>query len=352
MPMNGDDPVKQKKKLRPVLWALVSALIAGATVWAVTSQWKHFSLADLARWLGNADPVFMALAVLCMFGFVFFEGCALAGACRTLEYPAPLASGCSWAAADIYFSAITPSASGGQPACALLMARRGIPPIVATAVLLLTLAMYALSILTIGVLCALAWPWVFGIFGPGSRVLIVVGFLAQILLATLLFLMLRSEQLLEKLLRGTLRLLIRLGLIRRGEEKMEKLTATMEEYRRCAALLSGHRGLLLRSFAFNLLQRASLIAVTMFTFLAMGGPPRLSGAVFAMESCVVIGSNCVPVPGAMGVADYLLLDGFEAFLPPDMAVSLELVSRSVSFYCCVLLCGLVALIASRKKRKE
>ncbi len=59
----------------------------------------------------------------------------------------------------------------------------------------------------------------------------------------------------------------------------------------------------------------------------------------------------MPIPGAMGVSDYLMLEGFEAFLPPERVVQMELVSRSVSFYCCVLLCGLIVLLASRKKRK-
>ena len=126
----------------------------------------------------------------------------------------------------------------------------------------------------------------------------------------------------------------------------------MENYRRCAQLLAGHKGLLRRSYLFNLLQRASMIAVTMFTYLAMGGRGRLAGSIFAMQSYVVIGSNCVPIPGAMGVADYLMLDGFENFLPADLVVSMELLSRSLSFYICVLLCGMFVFFMSVRKRKE
>ena len=95
----------------------------------------------------------------------------------------------------------------------------------------------------------------------------------------------------------------------------------MEEYRVCTALLSGHRGLLLRSYFFNLLQRTSQILVTVCCFLALGGRGRLAGDIFAMQSFAVIGSNCVPVPGAMGVVDYLMLDGFGAFLSPSSASS-------------------------------
>lgn len=60
---------------------------------------------------------------------------------------------------------------------------------------------------------------------------------------------------------------------------------------------------------------------------------------------VTIGSNCVPIPGAMGVYDLLLLDGFSGIVPEELAVNLEVVSRSISFYSCLIFCGLVVLYA-------
>ena len=49
--------------------------------------------------------------------------------------------------------------------------------------------------------------------------------------------------------------------------------------------------------------------------------------------------------------DYLMLDGFENFLPADLVVSMELLSRSLSFYICVLLCGVFVFFMSARKRK-
>ena len=63
-----------------------------------------------------------------------------------------------------------------------------------------------------------------------------------------------------------------------------------------------------------------------------------------MQSFAVLGSNCVPIPGAMGIVDYLMLDGFRAFLPGQQAVNVELLSRSLSFYSCILICGITVLL--------
>ena len=338
-----------RKKRR---WLLLSAFIAILSIWAVTSQWKGFSLAAFREDLQQADIRWMIPALLCMLGFVIFEACALKVACDALHYHSPLGRACSYSAADIYFSAITPSASGGQPACLLLMRRDGIPGSVGTAVLLLTLAMYALAILTIGAVCALLAPGVFLVFDTTGRVLIVIGYIAQIVLAVLFLMMILRERMLETACRGLVRLLAKLRLLRREEAILARLDKTMASYRRSVQMLSGHKGLLRRSFLFNLLQRASMIAVTMFTYLAMGGEGRLAGDIFAMQSYVVIGSNCVPIPGAMGVADYLMLDGFENYLPADLVVSMELICRSLSFYICVLVCGIFVFFMTARKRKR
>lgn len=337
-----------RKKL---CWAGLSLIIAGLSIWAVTSQWKNFSLGAFLDYVSQADLRWIIAAVLAMLGFVFFEGCALRSACRALHYPTTVKSGFGYAAADIYFSAITPSASGGQPACAFLMMRDGLPGIVTTAVLLVTLSMYTLSILVIGLVCVVFKSDVLLIFETPSRILIALGFAVQLALVIFLLMLVKTEWLLERLCWGTIHLLARLHIVRHEAERQQKLADTMEEYRRCLGLLSNHPGLVLHSFIFNLLQRVSQISVTALVYLAMGGSVRTAPSIFAMQSFVVLGSNSVPVPGAMGVADYMMLDGFKAFLGPDQVVGMELLSRSVSFYSCVLMCGLIVLFLTYFKRR-
>ena len=332
-------------------WTIISLAIAALSVWAVASQWKGFSLQRFLDAVASADKRWLAAGVLAMLGFVLFEGRAVRCACHALHYDVSPGKGIGYAAADIYFSAITPSASGGQPACAYLMMRDGIPGIVATAALLNTLAMYSLSILVLGVVCLALRAPVLARFGTPSLILIGLGLVAQIALAIFFWLLVHSERLLEKLCRGVLTLLSKLRLVRHVEKRRRQLEAHMEEYRRCASLLGGHRAMLIQSFVYNLLQRASQVAVPMFVYLAMGGAPGRAADLFATQALVVIGSNCVPVPGAMGVADYLMLDGFGGLLPPDQVIHLELLGRALSFYCCVLLCGLLVLAIIRRKRK-
>ena len=60
---------------------------------------------------------------------------------------------------------------------------------------------------------------------------------------------------------------------------------------------------------------------------------------WAVQGFSVLGYNFVPIPGAMGVADLMLLDGFGQMMERQSAMNLELLSRAISFYSCILICG-------------
>ena len=347
-------PVKEQTPLRgsrKLLWALISVVLAAVSIWAVSEQAKNFSFRSFMECIADANKFWLAAAVLAMLGFIGFEACALCSACKALGYPTKFHRGFLYSSSDIYFSAITPSAIGGQPACAFLMMRNGIPGSVATAVLLLNLAMYSSAILVIGLIGFLLRTGVFPNYNAVSKILIIIGYICQIVLAFVFLMLVKNEHLLENICTGAINVLGRLKHIKDKEKKLQNLRGKMEEYRLCTKLLAGQKPLLAKSFLFNLLQRVSQLLVTVFVYMASGGRMAYAPDVLAMQSYAVIGSNCVPIPGAIGVTDYLMIDGLNAVLPSERTVEIELLSRSLSFYSCILLCGIVVLFSCRFKKK-
>ena len=70
-----------------------------------------------------------------------FKALSLGVLSKTLGYRKGILKNYSYASADIYFSAITPSATGGQPASAYYMIKDGIPISHTTAILSVNLLM-------------------------------------------------------------------------------------------------------------------------------------------------------------------------------------------------------------------
>lgn len=337
------------------IFSLVFIAIAALTFWAVTAQIGDFSVSEFMGHIRRSDPGWLMAAVVSMLGFIVFEGVALLVITRSFGYGKSPLRGFVWSAGDIYFSAITPSATGGQPASAFFMIKDGIPGMVTAVSLVVNLVMYTLSILAIALICFAARPRLFLNFNRFSQALIIVGVVMQVVLAVFFVMLLKREKTLHRICDAFLRLLARLHLLRKPEEKREKLRLYMEDYVRYAQMLRGRGRMLLWAFLFNFLQRAAQIAVTMFVFLATGGAPAEAFDVWVLQGFVVLGSNCVPIPGAMGVSDYLMLDCYRGVHTAAGAGNLELLSRSVSFYICILICGVVVLakyIALRKRKRR
>ncbi len=340
---------------KQVLFMLFFVLIAAMSVWAVVSQSQNFSLADFGVYIQNASLPWLIAAVAGMLGFILFEGFALQILCRAFGYRSNLRQGFIYSASDIYFSAITPSASGGQPASAYFMMKDGIDGMMTTVILVANLIMYAAAIIVIGILCFVVRFDLFLKYSLPSQILIIVGCVLQIGLLIFFYLLLRKDRLLQKLCNGVLSLLCRLHILRNREKLQAKLDAYMEQYRQYSKLISGHRKTLFLCFLFNFLQRASQIAVTMFVYAATTGKGFLESIeLWFWQGYVVLGSNCIPIPGAIGVSDYLMLDGFQNIMTESEAVNLELLSRSFSFYSCVIICGIavVAQYCINKRRTK
>ncbi|MGN0203083.1 MAG: YbhN family protein [Coprococcus sp.] len=339
-------------------WSLFFIVLAALSIWAVCAQSADFSPAAFIESIRQASLPWLLLAALCMTGFILFEGLAVISISRRLGYPAGVHRGILYSSADIYFSAITPSASGGQPACAFFMIKDGIPGAVTTVTLLINLILYITATFITGIMGIAINPALISKFGIISRALIIIGCIVQFLLITAFFLLLKKDEWIEAIGNKLLLFLSHIHLVKQLDKRQSQLKILVAEYRQCSAMAAGHTRTLIPAFIFNLLQRICQISVCTATYLATGGSMQHAADIWGIQSFVVLGSNSVPIPGAIGVADYLLLDGLQGFMSKEAAVHLELLSRSISFYCCILLSGLIALlgyfllILKNKKKNE
>ena len=337
------------------LWSVLFLALALLTVWAVVSGNESFSLPQLMETLQTASAGWMIAAAAGMLGFIVFEGMAILCIARALGYRRGFGKGFLYSAADIYFSAITPSATGGQPASAYFMIKDGIPGAVSTITLVLNLIMYTLALLTVGFVGFLLRPSIFFHFHLLGRVLIVLGYLILIVLAAAFFMLIVKPRILERISLFFLRIGKKLHIVRREREKQHKLYHVMKEYRECAAIMADHKAMFVKAYLFNLLQRVSQISVTAFVDLGIGGQIEKAPDIWLTQSFVTIGTYSIPIPGGMGVADYLLIDGFREFFNEAEAINLELISRGLSFYICMIVSAVTVLIGflytiQKKKR--
>ena len=59
---------------------------------------------------------------------------------------------------------------------------------------------------------------------------------------------------------------------------------------------------------------------------------------------MVVGSNFIPIPGAVGISEFIMFFGYSMLMTDDMAVGLAVASRGISFYICSIVTLFIVIL--------
>ncbi len=178
------------------------------------------------------------------------------------------------------------------------------------------------------------------------------GMLALSGLAILFYMLLKKRDIVRGLMTGLAMSLWRIHCKRLAKRLVKKLNKALDEYGQCVSLIFNNKAMLIKVYVLNLLQRLSQILVTLVAFAALHGDLRTLPKLLATQIYVVLGSNCVPIPGGVGVTDYLMLNGYKQLMEKTQAYQLEILSRGLSFYVCIFVSMATVAIGYLVLRKQ
>lgn len=330
-------------------------LSAGSVVFI--GHLSGFSLKELFMQVQSVEISWILLAVLATALFVFSEGKALNILVTELSPNKPKhIRGNLYASADIYFSAITPSATGGQPASALFMIKDGIPVAVTTVVLLLNLFMYFVSLFICGILSLIFSYNLFFEYKIIAKTFIIIGMCILIFCMVFFAIALNHKGWIEKIFGFLIDLGGKLHIIRHPEKRHERLTHTVEQYAACSQSIVGKRRMLVKVFLLNLIQRLSRGLVFVLCYMALGGSTQNIVDVWSVSTFAALGANLLPIPGGIGSIEYILLEGYKTVNDISSAANMTFLGRGISFYGCIIISVIILCVGYflhyRKKAME
>lgn len=344
-----------KRAKKQILNLLFVGLLIGITVTVLLLNNKELNLENIATFFTNCDPVFMAAAFLCMVLSIFFEGLSLHIIARRFGHRRGLHASVAYASADIYYSAITPSASGGQPASVFYMARDGMSVGKATFSLIFNLIGYAAAILILGAAAFIINPAMFGEIEPWfAHFLIILGLSLQTLLLGFCIACMFCGGAVIKLGNGLISLLNKIKIVKRPDKLRTKLAEEVKKYSNCRKEIAGRPLLFITTLLFNLLQRLTNILISCFVCLSAHTAVPFAD-LFVMQVFVLLGYNCVPLPGGTGAFEYLYLNIYCLRFDDAFIVVAMMVSRVISYYFCIVASGVYTLayhIAGGRHKNE
>ena len=213
----------------------------------------------------------------------------------------------------VFFSAITPSNTGGQPMQLYLMSKMNISVGFGSACMTQKFIVYQFVTMAFSVLAIILNFQHFSIAFQGfwASAFVVLGFLVQLGLTALLLIVCYSERLTGKLLGFVAKLLRKLR-VRDSDRKIAKLTREFHMFLDSNRMLAQNKKRMVMIYSLVAVQVLLILSVPFFVYLAFDMPRIASAAgqpvgnwfdFICIQSFVLFTSNLIPLPGASGGAE-------------------------------------------------
>lgn len=244
---------------------------------------------------------------------------------------------------EFYFSAITPSSTGGQPMQLVQMSKDGYNVSDSSVVLLAITALYKLSSLLLSLVLFLFNAAYMSRVIEETQFLFILGLILNVGLILILCLLLFSKRLIHFLIGIGVHLLAILRIIKEPARKLQKIEEKMVPYHNCAKFIRSHRMIMVRTFLVLALQRLAIISVPYFIYRSFGLNFFTYFQIISTQLLLGICVEMLPFPGAVGISETVFLILFQPIFTEAYLYSAVLLSRGISFYLMLLLSGLVVV---------
>ena len=304
-------------------------LVMGATIYGL---FRGNDLGQIAALIQAASWSWWVLGLVLVVLFICGESVILHDIMRTLGTRHSLRHCFLYSFIGFFFSCITPSAGGGQPAQVYFMKKDGISVAVSVPVLMLVTITYKLVLVLYGVAVFVLRPRkIMAALEPVMGWCYLGLFLNVAFIGLYLLLVFRPDTV-ERCLRGCLRLGGRFVPQERSDRRMKKLTEWMDRYRAVADCFRRCKGMIVRVTVLTIFQRSMLFAVTYLTMRSFGIDRHGMMTVIVLQAMISMGTDLLPLPGGMGASETMFMRIFPPLCGRELVLPVLLVSRGISYY--------------------
>ncbi|MCR5138453.1 MAG: flippase-like domain-containing protein [Oscillospiraceae bacterium] len=321
-------------------WAgiLLLALLSAAAIRIIR---RELAGQDLPALLRQADLRLLALCLLCMAVYAMCDAWNIRRCLRLSGDRISPFQAARYAFAGFFFSSVTPSSTGGQPAQLYYMGRDGIPLSHGAFSLLCALLSYQVISVVYGVIGAFFSPGrLFSLPGRLSW-LFLVGFCINLLLVFFLFSILFSRKLAAFFASVGIRML---GRFPRFSSSRGSILRFFASYRRVARLMKQHPDVFFRMLLTTGVQILLYHSIPFLCCRALGCAGLRWFPCVCTQALLFISVSSLPFPGAAGITEYGYTLFYASLIPSGIIGSALLLSRCFSFVFPLVFSGLGLLL--------
>lgn len=297
--------------------------------------------------LSTLEPIWIWATIGCMGAYLLIRAVTMwfyirSRGCKLGFGDAMLVSGIGQ-----FYSAVTPSASGGQPFQVVSLRQRGVPISIGTAAVSIKFIGFQLAVMLLGGLLWIAQRGRIAEQLGGARWLVVFGYLLNLaMIAVVLGTMARSAHV-DRFARWLVRTGARLRLIKDEQAMAQKVIGQLDEYRDSLQALKGHARDSLIMLTLSMLQIIFLMAPVCTVYHAFHLSITDDLMLLTLQFLLFVTASFVPLPGAQEGGFFLF---FRGLVPAEAMLPMMLCWRFFTYYL-LLIVGMVAVFIDTLVRR-
>ena len=297
----------------------------------------------------NANVLYLFLALIFMVLSVLFQSFSMHLYLKELDKNYKFKDTFILMFSALFFNAITPFSSGGQPFQVYLLNKQGIKITESTNALLQNFLSYQLALITLGTVSIIINNFLEII--PNTSLLkniVIIGFVVNVLVLGLIIYLGKAKNLNTKMFNKIFNFIFSLKFIKNREVLKEKANKKIDEFYNSGNYFKNNKYILLKAYGFNLVSLIILYIIPMFIFFSIRvyNIDVLDSIVCASYTYFI--GSFVPIPGGTGGLEYAFLEFFRVFSSSALISTCMILWRFVTYYLSMIL-GSLSLIFAKKK---
>ncbi|MGB4640185.1 MAG: lysylphosphatidylglycerol synthase transmembrane domain-containing protein [Caldicoprobacterales bacterium] len=231
-----------------------------------------------------------------------------------------------------YYNAVTPFASGGQPAQVYYMAKMGVSGGSASSILIIKFLVYqvvlslygALAFILKGIYIYKYNSWIFWFS--------VVGFIVNAGAVVLLVFLSFNKGFVKGLAYNFIDLLNKIRLIREPDRTKKKLDSHVEDFHIGLRLIKGNTKAIFNMSLMTAVQLLFFFSITFFIYKGLGLNEEKWFNIVLVQALLYLAVSFIPTPGSTGASETGFMIFFRFFFPSNLIFVAMLLWRIISYY--------------------
>lgn len=296
----------------------------------------------------NANIFYLFLALIFMILSVLFQSFSMHLYLKELDKNYKFKDTFILMFSALFFNAITPFSSGGQPFQVYLLNKQGIKISESTNALLQNFLSYQLALITLGTIAIIINHFIEAI--PNTSLLrhiVIIGFIVNVIVLALIIYLGKAKNLNTKMFNKIFNFIFSLKFIKNREVLKEKANKKIDEFYESGNYFKNNKYILLKAYSFNLVSLIILYIIPMFIFFSIKVyDVNVIESIVCSSYTYFVGSF-VPIPGGTGGLEYAFIEFFRVFSSSALISTCMILWRFVTYYLSMIL-GSLSLVFVKK----